>query len=287
MTDFFQYVLFGAVIGLMSGIFGIGGSSISTPLLKIIFQLPDLIALASPLPVTIPTAVAGTVNYWRKGLVRRDVVFWTVSGGLPGVVLGALGTKLLTGRWLMILTGAFVLFMGYQLHTKNRGYRSGKKCQARSSFRALTLLIGLLVGIFSGLLANGGGVLLVPAFILLLGISPHEAVSSSLVCVACFAIPGSLVHWWLGNIDWQLVLELSLGVIPASYLGSRLGLALGGKRIQTAFSCFLMAFGMDFIIAQFGVAPKIVYGLLAAALLLTLAFVLSGLKSAGEPGVND
>ena len=281
---FISYILVGALIGLMSGLFGIGGSSICTPILKMFFPLPALIALASPLPVSIPTAVAGTYNYWRKGLVRKDVVLWTTIGGLPGVVLGALGTRIVSGHWLMILTGLFLTFSGGQLIRKDR--ESCATAFSPKRFNTIALLIGFAVGIFSGLLANGGGFLLVPAFMLLLGLTPCEAISNSLVCVAFFAIPGTLVHWWLGHIDWELVLGLSIGVIPSSYLGSKLGLAVDEQRIKIGFGYFMTAFGLDFILTQLGLNPLIADSVLLAAVAVTVGWVLLGISREEKQGLQ-
>lgn len=283
MVHFTGYIIAGALIGLMSGLFGIGGSSIGTPILKMFFPLPALIALASPLPVTIPTAVAGTYNYWRKGLVRKDVVLWTTIGGLPGVVLGALGTRIVSGQWLMILTGLFLSFSGVQLIRKGKESCTGHFSPKR--FNTIALLIGFVVGIFSGLLANGGGFLLVPAFILLLGLTFYEATSSSLVCVAFYAIPGTLVHWWLGHIDWQLVLGLSIGVFPASFLGSKLGLAVDEQRIKIGFGYFMTAFGLDFILTQLGLNPLITDSVLLAAVAVTVGWVVLGIAREGKQSI--
>jgi uncharacterized protein len=108
-------ITLGLAIGLFSGLFGVGGSSISTPLLRIFLGTPSLIALASPLPVTLPAAVAGGVVYQRQGLVNLRAVIWTSMGGMPSVVLGALLTRWVPGHWLMFFTAAVVFIVGVQL----------------------------------------------------------------------------------------------------------------------------------------------------------------------------
>lgn len=210
MSVIWAYLAVGALIGFLSGLFGVGGSGLSTPALKLLFPLPDLVALASPLPVTIPTALSGAYSYWRRGLVRRDVLLWTTIGGLPGVILGALGTRVVAVSWLMGLTGLFVVLIGLRLLTRVRSDAVPAAPWTRRRV-VLAVTIGAAVGILSGLLANGGGFLMVPAFVLFLGLSMSEAAATSLVAVAIFAIPGTLVHWWLGHIDWLLVGALSVG----------------------------------------------------------------------------
>lgn len=280
------YILFGGLIGFLSGIFGVGGSSIATPMLKLLFSVPDLAALASPLPVTVPTAAASAYSYWRKGLVRTDVALWAILGGMPGVIVGALGTRVVTGPWLMGLTGAFVVAVGLRLVVRTaRENGRAKPDGRRASVHAA--LIGLVVGVLSGLLANGGGFLLVPAFVVLLGMTMQEAAATSLVCVAFYAVPGTLVHWWLGNINWLLVLCLSLGVMPAGYLGAKVGLRVAGTHARTAFGGFLTAFGIDFMLVQAGVRPAITYSLLAVAVAGAAGWTVLGLRkhAAGDASV--
>lgn len=242
------YILIGILIGFMSGLFGIGGSIIGTPILKLFFGLPDLIAIASPLPVTIPTALAGVYGYWRSGAIHKKLAAATIIGGLPATILGALGTRIIASKWLMILTGVFVIIVGLRLLKSSKPIKIEFNRQIHISL--LAGLIGFFVGILSGLLAVGGGIIMVPAFILIFGLSMQEAAATSLLCIAFFAVPGTLVHWWLGNIDWHLVLFLSVGVIPASYLGSKAALFIKSKLLKMVFSIFLICFGVYFILNQ-------------------------------------
>jgi len=236
------------LIGLLSGIFGIGGSIIATPILKILFGFPDLIAIASPLPVTIPTAIGGLVGYWQKKSINTKVATATIIGGLPTTIIGSFMTKVISSKYLMVLTGIFVILVGLRLLNSSKLKNSEVKKDLPILIKAF--LIGVLCGIFSGLLAVGGGIILVPAFILILGLSMQEAASTSLLCVAFFAIPGTLVHWGLHHIDWRLVLNLSIGVIPAGYIGAHVGTSINSQKLKTSFSIFLIIFGIYFILKQ-------------------------------------
>lgn len=246
MESFIIYAFVGMLIGFLSGIFGIGGSIIGTPILKVFFNIPDLIALASPLPVTIPTAISGVYGHIRHGSVNKKIALAVIIGGLPATVIGAYSTRFISGTWLMILTGIFVVLTGVRLL---KGKLKNKPL-ANLPVNILAGLIGVVTGFFSGLLAIGGGVILVPALILLLGLTIQEAAGISLLCVAFFAIPGTLVHWGLNHINWYLVLSLSVGVIPASYLGSRVCMSVKSHHLQKAFSVFLILFGIYFIFKQ-------------------------------------
>ncbi|MHB8515121.1 MAG: sulfite exporter TauE/SafE family protein [Dehalococcoidia bacterium] len=242
-----EYVLVGALIGVLSGLFGVGGSSVSTPVLRLVLGVSPLIALATPLPVTLPAAVAGGYVYHRRGFVRWRVV-WTCSAfGVPSVIVGALATAVVHGSVLLVLTGAFVALVGGRLLVAP-DHAAAQHPHEHGIERSA--IIGVVVGFFSGLLANGGGFLLVPAFIVLMGMTVREAAATSLITVVAFAIPGTAVHWWLGHIDVRLMLWLSVGVLPSAYVGSRIGVVLNPTVGRLTFGAFLVVFGLFFLIRE-------------------------------------
>lgn len=242
MTDL-EYVLVGTIIGVMSGLFGVGGSSVSTPVLRLALGVTPIIAIATPLPVTLPAAVAGGYVYGRAGLVQWRVVLISGAAGVPAVTLGALATSVVNGSALLVLTGVFVTMVGVRLLMPAPLAHHEEHTHASPW---LIAGIGAGVGFLSGLLANGGGFLLVPAFILLLGMRAQEAAATSLITVVAYAVPGTAVHWSLGHIDVRLALLLSAGVIPASYAGGRIGLLLPSHVTRLLFGVFLTALGIFF-----------------------------------------
>src|SRR4029077_5307230 len=80
------------------------------------------------------------------------------------------------------------------------------------------------VGFVSGLLGNSGGFLLAPLFMSVLGMPIHRALGTSLVLAMCLAIPGTIVHAWLGHIDWSLTLAFGVASAPAAAAGANLAL---------------------------------------------------------------
>jgi hypothetical protein len=247
-------VVIGIVIGFLAGMFGVGGSSISTPALRVFLHVPPLIALATPLPVAIPTAVTGGLVYYRRGLVNRQVFAWCAVTGIPGVVLGSLTSHFVSGQGLMLLTAVVVLVVGLRFLADSLPWSStlAPVVSQHTSDPEPTLLalIGLTVGFLSGLLANGGGFLLIPAFVFLLRLPVKEAMPTSLAVVAAFALPGTAVHLWLGHIDPWLMLQFALGVIPATYLGTQVSLRLSSRQLQALFGAFLVLFAAYFAYLQ-------------------------------------
>jgi uncharacterized membrane protein YfcA len=246
-------ITLGLAIGLFSGLFGVGGSSISTPLLRIFLGTPSLIALASPLPATFPTAIAGLAAYLKEGLVNRRAVICTVIGGLPAVVVGALLTRWVPGHWLMFLVAGAVLGVGIEMLRLNP-YTAAESARRSARWRSVPvlglLLVAIAVGVLSGLLANGGGFLLVPAFVLLFGATMREAAATSLICVAFLAVPGTVTHALLGHIDGWLSFYLAIGVIPGAYLGARVSVWQRQVHLRRPFGAFLILFAAYFLAAE-------------------------------------
>ena len=106
------------------------------------------------------------------------------------------------------------------------------------------------VGFLTGLLANGGGFLLVPLYVLFFGLRMRPAVGTSLVVVSVLAIPTLLTHWALGHVDWGVAGLYGAGALPASALGSALSQRVEGSVLRRAFGWFLIAFGVLFTVAR-------------------------------------
>jgi len=264
------YVFLAIVIGfasaVLSGMFGIGGAALSTPSLRLILDTTPQIALGTTLPVTIPTAAAGAFTYWRRGLVDMRVAAICCSSGVIGATAGAIATHWLDLHYLMILTGAMVLYVAaltIRRGTTGGGAPSGpeeavpeselKETDEAASYQVsvpIALAVGLIAGIFSGLLGVGGGVLLIPGFLYLLHMPLRKSFATSLAVIAVIAIPGTIVHSVLHHISWLLVLYLVIGAIPGAYLGARINLRTAERILYILFGSLLGAFGLLFIVNE-------------------------------------
>jgi|GEM_PF-1982626 uncharacterized membrane protein YfcA len=170
-------MIVGIITGLSSGLFGIGGALIGTPLLRVLAEMPPLLAIATPLPVAIPSAVSGAVMYWR-GYVDRDLVSKTLRIALPMTVIGSLVTHWTPGVWLMVTTAVVLVYTGIAMVRKRS--REGLNV-AVSSNRRINVSISV-AGFLAGFLVIGGGIVLVPVYVRWLGVPIHRALATSLVC---------------------------------------------------------------------------------------------------------
>jgi uncharacterized protein len=234
----------GAVVGLLFGVFGVGGSSFATPVLGLL-GVPGLVAIAGPLPATIPAAVAAAWGYVRRGEFDRDVARWSVMGGLPATVAGAVLSRFVGGRPLLIASGIVLSAVGARILWP---VPNARPLVARRRRRARVVIPAAAgIGFFTGLLANGGGFLLVPLFVLVLGLTMTEAAGTSLVVIALLSVPTLLTHWALGHIDWTVAGPFAAGAVPAALTGSRLAALLDGERLKSAFGVLLIAFAVYFV----------------------------------------
>lgn len=242
---FIVILVTGIIVGFLSGLLGKGGSAITTPALQIFAGIPAFTALASPLPATLPATLSASLAYKKEQVLNKRVVLLSVLTGVPATLAGSFASPWVGGHLLMVLTALFVCALGVSFVFP---ILLGKPLPDTNAIQQQPagwkiISIALVVGMLSGLLANGGGVLFAPLFIRVLRLPTKQALASSLLVAAGLAIPGTLAHWWLGHIDWWIVLILSIGSGPGSYLGARLAIRLPAKSLELIFGIMLCLFG--------------------------------------------
>jgi uncharacterized membrane protein YfcA len=242
--------LAGVGTGVLSGLFGVGGAVISTPAIRAL-GASAAIAVGTTLPAIIPGAASGTWRYRREGLVDRRAVVATAPTGAVAAVVGAYLADVVPGdgHLLMLLTAALLaLSAARMLGTRavDPPAPEGDAELAEPPDHPIVdaptsrfALVGALAGLLSGLLGVGGGIVMVPGFTQLVGMPVKRAIGSSLACVAIFAVPGTITHAALGNIDWRFALLLAVGVVPGARLGARLTIAADDKRLRLVVATFL------------------------------------------------
>lgn len=234
----------GLVIGVLMGLFGVGGSSVATPVLSLL-GVPSFLAVASPLPATVPGALVAAASYIRTGDARPRAAAWSLLGAVPASIAGALLSQAVGGAALVSVSGVVLVAVGVRVllpiaeSERDAGTRRRKN-------RPVLLLAAAGVGLFTGLLANGGGFLLMPLYLLVFGLSMRQAVGTSLLVVAALSVPTLLAHWALGHVDWAVAGAFAAGVLPGSFLGARWAGHVEGGAQRRAFGWFLILFGAAF-----------------------------------------
>lgn len=234
----------GLLVGFFAGLFGKGGSAIATPLLHAV-GVPAIVAVAAPLPATIPSTAVASWAYWRRGHRDRQVLRWSIAVGVPATILGALCTRWIGGGVLVIATDVIVGALGLRLLA--RPGESGEVPVGVPHRRGQLVAVAITVGLTSGLLANSGGFLLVPLYLAVLRLPIKTAFATSLAVSAALAVPGTLVHAALGHIDWTVVIAFGTTSTPLSYLGAQAGLRCNARALERIYGGALVALSAWFL----------------------------------------
>ncbi|MGN0301729.1 MAG: sulfite exporter TauE/SafE family protein [Anaerotardibacter sp.] len=323
MEVFIFAALCGVVIGIFSGLLGIGGGTIMVPLFRLAFGLPAICATATSLFAIIPTSISGCVTHLKN---KTCIPLLGLITGLAGAITSAVGVYLatLSPSWLIMLAAALIIvYSSYTMFKKamkcpkepakarkkemaaaqsseaadgdadgsadgaakgatasavtgvattpangantaaavgtvngatqgvaqsgvEQSIRSAEKVLKDASFVftkkkvLLAIMIGLVAGLASGYVGVGGGFIMVPMFISILGVMMSQASGTSLLAVCILALPGVIEQGILGNIDYIAGIAIVCGSIPGAVIGANLAKKIPERKLRFVFSGFLL-----------------------------------------------
>ncbi|MDH3587983.1 MAG: sulfite exporter TauE/SafE family protein [Gammaproteobacteria bacterium] len=237
-------------IGVSLGLLGSGGSIITVPVLVFLFGQDEKVAIAGSLFVVGGIALAGSLHFLKARLVDwRNVLVFGVPG-MAGTYGGAVLARYVAGIVQLSLFAVVMLLAAYLMLRPVT--LSDTDHQPRAVWKIAT--DGLLVGMITGLVGVGGGFLIVPALVLLGGLSMHRAVATSLVIIALKSFSGFYKYVYVLAaqdlvLDWPtLMLVTGLGII-GSFAGARTTHRLPQKKLKRGFGFFLIVMGF-YILAR-------------------------------------
>ena len=255
----------GAVIGYLGGMFGKGGAAIATPVLAAM-GVPPMIAVASPLPATIPGTLVAYGRYRTRRFAEPRVIRWSLAVGVPATVVGAAASYWVGGGVLVLATDVVVTLLGLRILLSRRAVDEAVAAEAAEAGHRVPVVaadepepeistvrlvaVAFAVGFLAGLLANSGGFLLVPLYLAVLALPIHRALACSLAVAAALAIPGTIVHAALGHIDWRIAIVFGLASVPLSGLGARTALAVDPARLERVYGAGLVALGAVLLVVR-------------------------------------
>ncbi len=264
----------GAAIGLLAGMFGVGGGFLLTPLL-VFYGIPSEVAVATTASHLTASSMSGAITQWRNRAIDFKMAFVMLVGGLVGTFSGVWLFAYLRrlGQIDFVVSAAYVILLGpvggLMLNESLRAlqaYRHGQ--QARSTrrshhswihglplkvrFRESRLYIsvippavlGFLVGVLSAIMGVGGGFILVPAMIYLLRMPTNVVLGTSLVQII-FVTASTTVLQALHNytVDVMLAVFLILGGVVGAQYGVRVGARLRGEQLRLLLALLVLAVG--------------------------------------------
>ncbi len=251
--------LTGIVAGTVSGTFGVGGGSLMTPVQYWLYTsggmdgtLATRVAFGTSLAVIIPTVISGALAHHRRGAVDWGAALPMGIAAIAGGLTGGIAASRLPGHLLRIFFAIFLVIIAIRMIWKMQECSS---CEVRQSLPGY-LATGFLIGNVSGLTGLGGGALLVPILVLLLGYPIHRAVGTSSAClifssagaVTAYVLTGQgvagLPPFSFGYVDVPTLIILAAASIPFARIGVQFAHASSGRNLQIAFACLLVVIGI-------------------------------------------
>ena len=244
--------LLGALaIGVSLGLLGSGGSILTVPVLVYLVGQEEKTAIAGSLFVVGTIAAAGSLSFARAGRVDwRSVLYFgppSMVGTYGGAWLGGLVSGLLQ---LAVFAGVMLLAAGLMLRPPvRRTGASGAAAPGASRHAVKVVLDGVAVGLLTGFVGVGGGFMIVPALVLLGGLSMHLAVGTSLVIIALKSFTGlvkylDVLHQAGLHLDWPVLLLVAGVGVAGSFAGRSIGHRVAQEQLRRLFALFLVLLGL-------------------------------------------
>lgn len=237
-------------IGVSLGLLGSGGSILTVPVLVYLLGQDEKVAIAGSLFVVGSIALFGSLQYLRLRLIAwRSVVVFGIPGML-GTYLGAWAAEFVSGLVQLTLFALVMLAASYMM------LRPVDLDRAPVTARAVwkIALDGLIVGVITGLVGVGGGFLIVPALVLLGGLSMHRAVATSLVIIALKSFSGFIKYLDVLagqslELDWRTLFIVTALGIAGSLAGGQIAHRVPQAKLKRGFGYFLIVMGI-YILAR-------------------------------------
>ena len=322
LVHFVVPALVGVLIGIASGLLGIGGGTVMVPIFRLAFGMSATMSTATSLFAIIPTSISGAISH-VKG--KTCIPALGIAAGLGGACLSPVGVWLaqLSPDWLVMLAAALII--GYSAinmfkkafklrpagqpaagadaaaspSTQSSGAPEGSRAEARIASATVRIsgtgetladssatdgsaatgassggqaaaassddsplsrkqllqgaAIGLIAGLASGYVGVGGGFIMVPLMLSIIGIPMRKASGTSLIAVMSLAIPGVIEQGIIGNINYLAGIAVVIGTIPGAVIGAKLVTKVPERTLRLLFGCFLIVAAAMLVLNEVGV----------------------------------
>ena len=256
----------GVVAGLLAGLFGIGGGAILVPVFYQVFGLLGIddavrmhLSVGTSLAIIVPTSVRSFLSHYKRGVVDMALLRnWTVAVPLGAILASVIAASASSGT-LRLIFAVIALAVAFRMLFNRASWRLGSDLPRNP----VKWLVGVAIGILSGLMGIGGGVLN-NTFMTLYGRPIHQAVATSAGVGVLISIPGLFGYVWAGwgvsglpplstgFINWiavALIIPITLLVAP---IGVRAAHAMNRRQLETGFGIFMVLIAARFLYSLYG-----------------------------------
>ncbi len=264
-------IFIGMLVGGLSGLFGVGGGFLMTPLL-IFLGIPPAVAVGTEAPHVLASSISGAIAHWRRRNVDIKMGFILLIGGIAGSTVGVNIFKILIGfgQIDLIIQLLFIFFLGLigfsmlfeSARTTIKKYRTTSTIRTklhqhswlhglpfkmrfhRSKLYISTIppiLIGFIVGVLSAMMGVGGGFIMIPAMVYILGMSTNVVVGTSLFQIIFVTANSTFFQSYLNQtVDIVLASLMILGGVIGAQIGARLGTKFRAEYLRGALAFIVL-----------------------------------------------
>jgi uncharacterized protein len=270
---------FGLGVGILVGMTGIGGGSLMTPLLILVFGINPATAVGTDLAYGAVTKTVGGWNHFRKGSVDLTLSSWMALGSVPAAIGGVYVLERLKGAFgdnfddrLILILAITLLFTGLMtlaraLFLKRLADKERRKIDLTRRNKIAAVTLGAVVGFVLGVTSAGSGALIAVGLIVLFRLVPSRVVGTDVFHAAILLWAAASAHVVAGNVDFGLAGNILVGSVPGVWLGSNLTLKIPAGVLRTTLGLVLVGAGLG-LLAKTGVG---IPGAVIAAFPVTVA----------------
>ena len=265
-------IFLGVMVGGLTGLFGVGGGFLMTPLL-IFLGIPPTVAVGTEAPHVLASSLSGAIAHWRRKNVDIKMGIFLLAGGIAGSIVGVNLFKILRefGQIDVIIQFLFLIFLGFiglsmlfeSAKTTIKKYRTTSLIRTklhqhswihglpfkmrfhRSKLYISTIppvIIGFFVGILSAMMGVGGGFIMIPAMVYILGMSTNVVVGTSLFQIIFVTANSTFFQSYLNQtVDIVLASLMILGGVIGAQVGARLGSTFKAEYLRGVLAILVLA----------------------------------------------
>jgi uncharacterized protein len=289
-------VFFGLGIGVLVGMTGMGGASLMTPMLILVFGISPVTAIGTDIFYAAVTKTVGGYQHLKLKTVHRGLAFWLACGSVPSAIAGVWVIELLQRSYgedldklVLGMLGGALLVVG--LATLLRSVFLKSVIQERSAMHLYTrhivaaVVTGIVTGFVIGLTSAGSGTLIAIALIAIFRLTPKRVVGTDIFHAAVLLWAAGIAHWVGGNVDFALAGNILVGSVPGVLIGGALSVKAKTGFLRGALAIVLIASGTTLITKE-GEPGVVVPAIAVAALMVGVLFAAQAISQgrAGKRG---
>ncbi len=265
-------IILATLIGILSSSMGVGGGFIIVPLLVLVYDLKAHIAIGTSITTVLFSALSATIGYFKQKRIDWKLGIITAISTIPTAHLGAYTTKFFESKVLSSIFGIALALVGLRMISgtvfffkqKGRVYDNSLLSKSNNLQKGwhrklidasgitfdyyiknpiLGFLLLSLCGFASAFLGVGGGVMIVPLYVIVMGMPIHLATATSVFSIIFTSLSGAWAHILLGNISLEYAIPLIIGVVTGAQIGTRVAKRLKSKIMQFTFGLMILFIG--------------------------------------------